>query len=113
MTLRLGPEGADLLMCSSEFTSQVFLACGVEIAPQAKYFLREDRDAVVRGCSGGSQRREGRCASEWGRWKVEDTRKCRVWRGSVPGGSEVRRGRSRRTKAGRLVGAGGVQGASA
>ena len=109
----LGPEGADLLLCSSELMAQAFLACGVEFAPQAMYLLREDREAVVRGGGGGSRRQGGRRASVWKRRKVEDTRKCRVRRGSVPGGREVRRGRSRRTKAGRLVGAGGVQGASA
>ncbi len=113
MTGRLGPEGADLLVSSSEFTTQAFLACGVEIAPQALYLLREEREAVVRGGGGGSRRQGGRRASVWRRREVKDTRKCGVRRGNVPCGGEVRRGRSRRTEGGGLVGAGGVQSAPA
>ena len=113
MTGCLRPEGADLLLRSSELMAQALLACGVEFAPQALYFLREGREAVVRGGGGRSRRHGGRRASRWRRRKGEDTRKCRVRRGSVPGGGEVRRGRSRRTKAGRLVEAGGVKSAPA
>jgi hypothetical protein len=113
MTGRLGPEGADLLLSSSEFTSQAFLACGVEFAPQAMYLLREEREAVVRGGGGGSRRQGGRRAGVWRRREVEDARKCGVRRGNVPCGGEVCRGRSRRTKGGGLVDAGGVQSAPA